>query len=251
MTGAQHARDVVRQPRSEAIRARLLAAALHQFSAVGFEAASTREIAAAAGTHQPQINYHFGTKLGLWHEVMDGLFAELYATLPAVVQGESHVILADVCRRFVRFAAHRPQLNRIMVHESTAKTERLEWLVDRHIRRGFELLSELCEGLDPSSVPTTDPLIFHYCLVGAGSLLAVNAHEAELLIGSDPLAGRVEAHAEAVAAMLLGPNPRSRVAGSAVGIDGSKEPAHEAGLSARAVPRTRGAGGIGPRFRSG
>ena len=33
-----------------------------EFAAHGFEGASTRAIAAAAGTHQPQINYHFESK---------------------------------------------------------------------------------------------------------------------------------------------------------------------------------------------
>jgi hypothetical protein len=96
-----------------------------------------------------------------------------------------------------------------MVHESTAATERLKWLIERHIRPRFNDLVALCAQLDPTSVPTTDPVIFHYSLVGAGSLLSVNAIEGALLLGEDPLKGRVEAHAEAVTAMLLGPNPRS------------------------------------------
>ncbi len=203
------ARDIVRQPRSDVVRTRLLAAALEQFASVGFEAASTRDIAQAAGTHQPQINYHFGSKLVLWQEVMDLLFGELVEAMTGLPDGEAHEVLAEICRRFVRFAANRPEANRIMVHESTAKTERLEWLVERHIRSLFNDLVALCAQLDPASVPTTDPVIFHYCLVGAGSLLSVNAVEGALLIGQDPLRGRVEAHAEAVTAMLLGPNPRS------------------------------------------
>ncbi len=187
----------------------MFAAALEEFSSVGFEAASTRVIASAAGTHQPQINYHFGSKLALWQEVMDTLFDELDAAVSGIPPGEPHVVLADVCRRFVRFAARRPELNRIMVHESTGSSPRLAWLADNHVRKRFDELAVLCAGLDPTSVPTTDPVIFYYCLVGASSLLSVNATEGALLIGSDPLEGRVEAHAEAVAAMLLGPAPRS------------------------------------------
>lgn len=201
--------SVVRQARSELVRSRLLAAALEQFSTYGFEAASTRSIALQAGTHQPQINYHFGSKHALWQAVIDGLFDELDESLSGIPDTTAHVVLAEVCRRFVRFAARRPELNRIMVHESTASSERLAWLVERHIRPRFELLTELCARLDPTSVPTVDPVIFHYCLVGASSLLAVNAAEAALLVRGDPLAGRVDAHADAVALMLLGPQPRS------------------------------------------
>jgi TetR/AcrR family transcriptional regulator len=203
-------KTIVRQPRSTAVRERLLSAALEQFSTVGFEAASTREIAATAGTHQPQINYHFGSKEALWRAVIDQLFAELDASLVDVSRGEPHVVLADICRSFVRFASQRPELNRIIVHESTAETERLAWLVDRHIQVRFDALSALCSRLDPASVPTTDPVIFYYCLVGASSLLSVNAKEAAMLVGGDPVTHRIEAHAAAVALMLLGPEPRSR-----------------------------------------
>jgi AcrR family transcriptional regulator len=200
-----------RQPRSAAVRSRILAAALATFAARGFEASSTRDIAAAARTHQPQINYHFGSKFGLWQAVMDSLFAELDEALADVgaAGDQPQEILGRTCAEFVRFAARRPELNRIMVHESTVPSVRLDWLVETHVRHRFVALSRLCARLDPASVPTTDPLITYYALVGAGSLLAVNANEARLLVGRDPLEGRVEAYAAAIAAMVLGPAPRS------------------------------------------
>ncbi len=51
--------------RSDATRAALVSAALDLFGAKGFEAASTREIAAAAGANIAAIAYHFGGKEGL------------------------------------------------------------------------------------------------------------------------------------------------------------------------------------------
>jgi len=51
--------------RSEATRAALLQAALERFGAKGFEATSTREIAAAANANIASIAYHFGGKHGL------------------------------------------------------------------------------------------------------------------------------------------------------------------------------------------
>jgi TetR/AcrR family transcriptional regulator len=195
--------------RADAVRARLIEAGLDEFAAVGFEGASTRRIAAAAGTHQPQINYHFDSKLGLWKAAVDQMFAELDAELTDL-PSEPVEVLAELCRRFVRFAAHRPQLNRIMVHESTIASERLEWIVDVHARHRFDTVGALVDQLDPSLVPTTDPVIFYYSLIGASSLLAVNAHEARLLTGTDALGPRIEAHGEAVAAMLLGEAYRRR-----------------------------------------
>lgn len=52
-------------PRSDATRAALVAAGLDLFGRSGFEATSTREIAAAAGVNLAAIAYHFGSKDGL------------------------------------------------------------------------------------------------------------------------------------------------------------------------------------------
>ncbi|MCY7300024.1 MAG: TetR/AcrR family transcriptional regulator [Ilumatobacteraceae bacterium] len=57
---------MARRDLSEATRASLLDAAIHEFAAHGFDGASTRAIATRAGVHQPQINYHFASKLDLW-----------------------------------------------------------------------------------------------------------------------------------------------------------------------------------------
>jgi AcrR family transcriptional regulator len=57
--------DPQASPRSEATRAALVRAALDLFGAKGFEAASTREIAAAAKANIAGIAYHFGGKEGL------------------------------------------------------------------------------------------------------------------------------------------------------------------------------------------
>jgi AcrR family transcriptional regulator len=58
-------REALPSARSEATRAALVRAALDLFGAKGFEAASTREIAAAAGANIAAIAYHFGGKDGL------------------------------------------------------------------------------------------------------------------------------------------------------------------------------------------
>lgn len=171
----------------------------------GYAGTSTRDVAAAARTHQPQINYHFGSKIGLWKAVIEELFELLDHYLADIPDGAPERVLAETIRRFVRFAAAHPELNRLIVHESTVASERLDWLVEEHIAPRYAILSVLCERLDATQVPTSDPLLFYYCFVGAASLLAVNSLEAERLIGADPLAGRVEAHADAVVRMMLGP----------------------------------------------
>lgn len=188
-----------RQARSAATQERILEAALVEFGTHGFDGASTRAIAQRAGVHQPQINYHFAGKDDLWRAAVDHLFALLDEAMVAVTGPEGLV------RAFVGFAAEHPELNRIMVQEAPSGSGRLEWLVEHHVQARFDLLAALVDdGLEV--LGTRDPLVAWYTLIGAASLLYVNAPEGRLLTGRDPMGAEVRsAHTDAVVLMVLGP----------------------------------------------
>lgn len=59
------------QPRGEETRDRILRAALRVFAAEGYDGASTRALAQAAGVNLPAIQYYFGSKEGLYRAVID------------------------------------------------------------------------------------------------------------------------------------------------------------------------------------
>jgi AcrR family transcriptional regulator len=200
------------------IRERLLEAALVEFGAKGFDGASTRAIATRIGAHQPQINYHFASKEALWSAAVDHLFAELGRTMAGLAidarsadPSDVAAGFAEMVRRFVRFAARHPELNQIMVHEATAESGRLTWMTERHVQPLYDAVRALWRRLRAAGIAAPiDERLFHYVLVGAASLLYVNAAEARLLTGIDPTAERwVDAHAEGLVAMLL-PNARRR-----------------------------------------
>ena len=205
----------------EDIRERLLDAALIEFGAKGFAGASTRAIAQRIGAHQPQINYHFATKEDLWSAAVDHLFAELGHAMRGLVftagraesddVAETSATFAEMIRRFVRFAARHPELNQIMVHEATAESGRLKWMTERHVKPLYEAVRPIWRRLREAGVAAPiDVRLFHYVLVGASSLLYVNAPEARLLTGIEPTAERwVTAHAEGLVAMLLPKAPRT------------------------------------------
>lgn len=202
------------------IRARLLEAALLEFADKGFDGASTHAIARRIGAHQPQINYHFASKEALWTAAVDHLFAELGRTMsglaakldPASDVTEITAVLAEVIRRFVRFAARHPELNQIMVHEATAATARLEWMTERHVKPLYDTVRPLWRRLRAAGIAAPiDDRLFHYVLVGAASLLYVNAPEARLLTGIEPTTDRwVDLHADGLVAMLLPHMSRAR-----------------------------------------
>ena len=78
-------------PRSEATRAALVRAALELFGAKGFEATSTREIAAAANANIAAIAYHFGGKEGLRAACADFVVAAIGEVF-AAAEGEAEPI---------------------------------------------------------------------------------------------------------------------------------------------------------------
>ena len=94
-----HAR--AQRDRGAETRAELIEAALDVFGRLGFEGASTRAIAKAAGANLAAIVYHFGGKEALYLAVAEhvaaGIFARMGATIAAVT-GPAATASADAAR---------------------------------------------------------------------------------------------------------------------------------------------------------
>jgi AcrR family transcriptional regulator len=216
------------QQRGVDTRRHILDAALREFAAVGFDAASTRAIAARAGVRQGQLTYHFETKDTLWRATIDLLFERFDAEFATASERQSTNAddkAVDVLETGIRALVHAvstlPELNRIMVHEATVDSDRLAWLVDRHVRARFEQLGALWRQVqdDGDTHLDTDPVVLYYCLLGAASLLYVNAPEARRLAADPDPTGvtlDVDRHADTLVAMLLGPRPKHSSPASAV-----------------------------------
>jgi AcrR family transcriptional regulator len=195
---------------SEQVRGRLIESAIAEFAAHGFEGSSGRRIAAEAGAHQSQINYHFSSKDELWKASLERLLAELdtalAGNLTSLDESDTRAVFSATVRGLVQFAARRPELNRIMMHEGAAPGERLRWLVDTHMRGRHAGLMTAWDALTASGdAAAVDRDVIYHSLVGAASLLYANAPEA-VLLGIKP-AGRdmIDRHAASVVAMFLKP----------------------------------------------
>lgn len=78
--------------RSAETRDALIAAAMHEFAARGFDSVSTREIASRASANQALIGYHFGGKEGLYLAVFESMRNQIQARLdPFVGAIEQHL----------------------------------------------------------------------------------------------------------------------------------------------------------------
>jgi len=195
---------------SEQVRERLIEAAIGEFAAHGFEGSSGRRIAAEAGAHQSQINYHFSSKDDLWKASVERLLAELDAQLldplAQVDDTEARALFAATVRGLVEFAARRPELNRIMMHEGAAPSDRLAWFVDTHTRARHKALVELWDTLVAGGdAAAVDRDAVYHSLIGAASLFYANAPEAELLGITPTRQAMIDRHAASVVAMFLNP----------------------------------------------
>jgi AcrR family transcriptional regulator len=192
------------QQRGLETRERLVEAALEVFARHGFDGATTREIAAAAGVPQGLVTYHYASKQALWEAAVDWLFGEvaveLASTEDALRDLDPVTRLRAAMKRFVRFAARHPELQRFMTHEGSHDGPRLRWLVQRHVRPLFDQsIAAIREAL-----PGIDAVHFHYALLGAMSHAFAVAPEFTLVTGRDALSPEtVEAHASSVVDWLV------------------------------------------------
>lgn len=113
--------------------------------------------------------------------------------------------LRELIHRYVRYCARHPEHVRIMVHESLRDSERVAWVAQRHTKRVHEpfvrLLTRACdEGLLPQ---VAMPSLMYIITSAAETMFALGA-EVKHVYGvdvHDPAV--VEAHADAICAMLL------------------------------------------------
>lgn len=198
--------------RGSETRARIVAAAIHEFAERGFDGASTREISRRASANQGLITYHFRSKEALWKAAVDAMFAELseeFGSLASELAGaEPREQLRELLVRWVRFAARHPEQMRLMVQEGKADGPRLAWLVARHLKGFYALFDALvararAAGLLVVDVPTAH---LYYIVIGAASTIFTAAPECKRLTGCDPSRPTVvDAHAEALLALVLPP----------------------------------------------
>lgn len=112
---------------------RILAAALDQFSRLGFERVTMGGIAEAAAVSQATLHYHFQDKTQLWKSAISMLahaIEEEARLMDATRDMPAIDALKLAMRFFLQVSWKHPALGRIVSLEGSAGGERLQWLVD-------------------------------------------------------------------------------------------------------------------------
>lgn len=186
------------QPNARALkkqhtRRRILGAAIREFAELGFDAASMGVIARRAGLKKALVQYHFETKINLWKEAVDTLWLqleELNDTLPPQpVDGtaeQEKAYIREVFRQVIRFARDHPAWVGVMFREASTPGARLDWLIEKHLRRNFEDGIALVEMAQRHGVlPEGSPLHLIHIISGALTYLLLVAPLTERITGVD------------------------------------------------------------------
>ncbi|TDC78564.1 TetR/AcrR family transcriptional regulator [Micromonospora sp. KC606] len=147
-----------RRPGNPDTREAILAAARTAFAERGFDAASIRVIAAAAGVDPALVHHYFGTKEQLFRATVD-IPVDPAQLLPAVLAGDVDGVGERLVRMFLTVwdspagAAAVALLRSAVANEWTARLLR-EFLVTQVLRRVLDQLA-----VDPAELPLRGSLV--------------------------------------------------------------------------------------------
>jgi TetR/AcrR family transcriptional regulator, regulator of cefoperazone and chloramphenicol sensitivity len=128
-------------------RARVLKTAERLFGERGFKMVTVREICKAAQANVAAVNYHFGDKMGLYREVLQGAIDAMRETNEAAREaGKGQPPEEQLCR-FIHVFLHRvlkpghEGIHRLITREMNDPTPALDTLVEQGVRPRIEYLS--------------------------------------------------------------------------------------------------------------
>ena len=196
------------QQRSTESQARIIVAASHAFTTRGYDDITTYEIAAAAGVSQGLIAYHFTSKEGVWRAAMDQVFGDFRNNLAERIEALRHedlrTFMWELIRHLVALEIRYPSRIRLMVESAHQSHGHLRWLVDRHVRPIYEVITHLLEVGQKHKVLRALPVAnTYYVLLSAGAVFSLE-NEVELVTHTDgKSAAFAEAHSRCLAGMLM------------------------------------------------
>lgn len=202
----------VRDPRRPDSRERLLSAASAEFATRGYDGVSVDRIASRARLNKAMVYYHFGSKAGLYREILRRMYRVIGARVQDLARGSDppaakvHAFV-DV---FVRELAANPQFPPIMMRELVergahmdAETVRLLLILPRTFAAILE------EGYLAGRFRHVDPLLAYLSMLGPIALFTVSApmraHVASTLGEAlpEPDVAALAAHVQALVSSML------------------------------------------------
>ena len=180
--------------RADQTRARILDAAVRQFSANGLAGARTEQIAEEAGVNKALLYYYYKSKEELYAAALEAVIESVRADSIDVLEASASAgerIVQIVLRNFDRSYSH-PRLRTLMQQEMVrlhqGEEHRMARMAEMFFRPMWEKLEEvLKEGIRSGELISVDPSQMRYAVLGANLNYFLSAPLTRLTLGTDPL----------------------------------------------------------------
>lgn len=140
---------------------RLLKCAIKEFADKGFDGASTREIVKQAGMNISAISYYYGSKEGLYNEILNQVATFVNASMAELLKeydellltpdgeekaAEATKLLTAFIRKFLQLICsgkHLDNMRAIFIQEYTRQSQWFYGVLDNLSNKYFEIFSKL------------------------------------------------------------------------------------------------------------
>ena len=199
------------QERTKRTKRAILGSALPEFARHGFEGASTRRIAEAAGITPALISHHFGDKDALWKAVAADAFGRFLERLGGRHAGLEGVddwnFLRLMLREYLLFFSEEPDFVRFVFHANQGDSDRLDWLVDNYMApSGTRYMALLGRAQAAGWIVEGDLYSLRYLFWGAAGWMFACDRAFRRIAGRDPLDPEfLEEHVDLVLRLFIRP----------------------------------------------
>ena len=171
-------------------RGRLLAAAARLFAERGFAKVTVRDICRKARANVAAVNYHFGGKVGLYHEVLQSAVRTMQSTTEAAREAgagqpperQLRAYVEVFLQRVVGGGGHDGWIHQFMLREMSDPTPALDTVIEQVIKPRMAYLCGIIAEL--LGCPIQDPRV---------ARCALSVHTQCLALMDNPVASRMSA----------------------------------------------------------
>ncbi len=201
----------MKEARAAATRSRILAAAIHEFSARGMAGARTKAIARAAGVNNALLFYYFKNKQGLYAAAFDQVLEQITQSSMNVLDAQATAgerLLRTALMHFDRILT-KPELQSLMEQEMVrfrrGESAMLHLIAERAVRPMIRRLREVMEeGVRSGELCNADWLQVLCASLGANVIYFLSAPMTRLAVPFEPLEKAALQHRRNAAIQFLG-----------------------------------------------
>ncbi len=193
----------------ERTREEILQAALEAFAETGYDAMSVRELTRRLDVSHNLVHHYFGSKPALWRAAVDhGLdrtIRELTTLLEGAVGGPDPVATVRASgERVMMLLARNPAVARILLDESARGGERLDYIYDRFLKPGMDVLRRFLASARGRGLRDIDPrILLLFCMNVTSTFFTQAALAKKLGIPPQASGNTLNRHARALVELML------------------------------------------------